>query len=76
VFLFESGSNLTISNPDTSAEAMSVFLGAGARLEDESWVKLLGHNGFVIASDVAEAEAVMAKIDEVGTKFTYRDMTE
>lgn len=63
---------MEISNP-TGAEPLQIFLGAGASMEDEPWVKLLGHNGFIIAKSESEAERVMAKIDERGGKFSYKD---
>ena len=47
-------------------------MGAGAEMVDEPWVKLLGHNGFIIARDEAEAAEVMGTIDEAGLKFNYK----
>ena len=78
VYLFEAGASLEISNA-ASAQPMHLFLGAGgardeAEQEQEPWVKLLGHNGFIIASDQTEATAIMDKIGERGLKFSYKDM--
>lgn len=64
---------LEISHADAADSPLQIFLGAGMKL-DEPWVKLLGHNGFIIAKDEIEAEKVMAKIDERGKDFTYRDL--
>jgi hypothetical protein len=73
VYIFEQGNILEFTNPSHASETLHVFLGAGRRLpQEDSWVKLLGHNGFIIAKDEEEASMVMTKIEETGDDFTYR----
>ena len=72
VYLFESGGALEVSHSATADCPLDLFIGAGVNMEDEPWVKLLGHNGFIIAKDKADAHRVMSKIDEAGQKFTYK----
>lgn len=73
MYLFEAGETLEICNT-ASTEPMHIFMGAATKLQDEPWVKLLGHNGFIIASDEDEADSIMSKISEKGQKFTYKDL--
>ena len=73
VYLFEAGDFLEISHASGAETALDIFLGAGAKMNDEPWVKLLGHNGFIIAKDDAEADTIMSKIDERGKEFSYKD---
>lgn len=75
LYIFESGHVLEVSNP-VGTNTLDLFIAAGKKINNEPWVKLLGHNGFIIASDEEEANAVMAKVDEVGNKFTYKDLVE
>jgi hypothetical protein len=73
VYLFGAGGALEVSNP-SDADELDLFVGAGAKMEEEPWVKLLGHNGFIIAEDESEAECIMSKIDAAGLKFSYKDI--
>lgn len=64
---------MEVSHSPGANSPLELFLGAGVKMDDEPWVKLLGHNGFIIAKDESDAQRVMSKIDEVGQKFTYKD---
>eukprot|EP00038_Savillea_parva_P016727 m.17836 g.17836 ORF g.17836 m.17836 type:complete len:304 (+) comp3539_c0_seq1:1596-2507(+) len=60
IAVFGDGDNLelTNANPETPVEFV---VGAG-KPSGEPWVKLLGHNGFVLGATEAEAEADMARV--------------
>lgn len=70
--MFESGETLEVCNA-SSSNAIHLFIGAGVNDNDE-WVKLLGHNGFIIAKDEKEADGIMSTIGEKGNKFTFKDL--
>ena len=59
------GATLEPTASDTDADFL---VGTGAPL-DEPWTKLLGHNGFVIASDEAEADALLQAYEARGPAF-------
>ncbi|XP_059085380.1 uncharacterized protein LOC131882295 [Tigriopus californicus] len=74
VYLFENSSGLlSVENSDSSS-ILELFVGAALKL-NEPWVKLLGHNGFIIAENEEKAQSVMAKVDNAGVKnFNYKTL--
>jgi len=70
MWLFGPGKDLGLEAGDEGAEMLMV---AGKPL-NESWVKMLGRNGFIIAANEEEAEKVMEVIHKTGNEFSYQKL--
>jgi redox-sensitive bicupin YhaK (pirin superfamily) len=70
LLIFGGGADLKIESGEEGLEALVV---AGKPL-NEPWVKLLGNNGFIIASTEEEAEKVMNVVQQTGKEFSFKKL--
>jgi len=70
LWLFGKGSELTVEAGEEGAKMLML----AAKPLNENWVKLLGRNGFIIASTMEEAEKVMEVIHQTGNEFSFQKL--
>jgi len=72
LWLFGQGAGMSI---EAGEEGVKLLITAGKKL-DEPWVKTLGRNGFIITKDEAEADQIMAVINETENEFSFQKVKD